>query len=109
MIERQFSGRLHFFKQADLVAQLQEVIEKYSLKPEKEKLFGICLRCNKTLVPIDAEKVRDLVPPYVYQHCKSFNQCPVCLNIYWEGNTSAQFFAISGKKQNQDKLKLEIS
>lgn len=85
MIERQFSGQLHLIKQTDLAAQLQEIIEKYSLKPEKEKMFGICLKCNKTLVPIDAEKARDLVPPYVYQHCKSFNQCPTCQNIYWEG------------------------
>ncbi len=85
MIERQFSGRLHLLKQADLAAQLQEIIEKYSLKPEKEKLFGICLKCNKILNPIEVEKARDLVSPYVYQHCKSFNQCPVCQNIYWEG------------------------
>ena len=85
MLERQFSGRLHLLEQATLAAHLQEIIEKYSLKPKKENLFGICLKCNKTLASIEAEKVRDLVPPYVYQHCRSFNQCPVCHNIYWEG------------------------
>jgi hypothetical protein len=85
MIERQFSGRLHLLKQTDLAAQLQEIIKEYLLKPKKENLFGICVRCNKTLVSIEEEKVRDLVPPYVYQHCKRFNQCPNCQNIYWEG------------------------
>ncbi|HDS05658.1 MAG TPA: hypothetical protein ENN95_01325 [Deltaproteobacteria bacterium] len=85
MIERQFSGRLHLLKQTDVAAQLQEIIEKYSLQPEKEKLFGLCLKCNEILHPIEVEKARDLVPAYVYQHCKIFNQCPVCQNIYWEG------------------------
>lgn len=85
MIERQFSGRLHLLKKTDVAEQLQEIIEKYSLKPEKEKFFGICLKCNKILEPIEAEKVRDLVPLYVFQHCKRFNQCTICQNIYWEG------------------------
>src|SRR4030042_3960824 len=85
MAERQFSGCLYLLTEGDIGAQLKEVIKKFSLKIEKQKMFGICLKCNKILQPIAQEKVSDLVPAYVFEHCTSFNQCPVCQGIYWEG------------------------
>ena len=43
MLERQFSGQLYFVAGIDIGSQLKEVIAKYSLTIEKEKIFSICL------------------------------------------------------------------
>jgi uncharacterized protein with PIN domain len=85
MTERQFSGCLYLIAGKDISSQLNDVISKFSLKIKKQNMFGICLRCNKKLYSIPAEEVRNLVPPYVFENCASFNQCPSCHNIFWKG------------------------
>jgi hypothetical protein len=85
MIERQFSGGLFLIPHGDAGRQLNEVIEKYSLKIDGKKMFGICLECNEKLHPVEREEVRDLVPPYVFENCAEYNQCPRCLKIFWMG------------------------
>ncbi|MCX5850212.1 MAG: Mut7-C RNAse domain-containing protein [Deltaproteobacteria bacterium] len=85
MTERQFSGCLFLIKNVDIGNQLNDVIDKYSLKIEKQKMFGICLECNEKLYPVGKEAVRDLVPPFVFENCAQYNQCPCCHKIYWMG------------------------
>ncbi|MGP8153143.1 MAG: Mut7-C RNAse domain-containing protein [Smithella sp.] len=85
MIERQFSGRLHLITDIDIGNQLNDVIGKYSLKIDRQRMFGICLECNQKLNPVDREEVRDLVPPFVFENCTEYNRCPSCLKIYWMG------------------------
>jgi uncharacterized protein len=85
MIQRQFSGTLFIITDIDIGNQLNHVIETFSLKTDKQKMFGICLECNLKLNPVNREAVRDLVPLYVYENCAEYNQCPRCLKIYWMG------------------------
>ena len=85
MTERQFSGRLSLIRDIDVGNQLNDVIEKFSLKIDSQKMYRICLECNEKLHSIEREKVRDLVPPFVFENCTEFNQCPRCLNVYWAG------------------------
>ena len=85
MIERQFSGILFLITGTDVGHQLNAVIEKFSLKIEKHKMFGICLECNEKLNPVGRKEVRDLVPLFVFENCLQYNQCPHCLKIYWMG------------------------
>jgi len=85
MTQRQFSGHLFLITGVDLASQLNDVISKYSLKINKQKMFGICLKCNEKLYPVVREEVRDLVPPFVFENCTEYNQCPHCHNVYWDG------------------------
>jgi len=85
MIERQFSGRLFLISGVDVASQLNDVISKYSLNVDQQKMFGICLHCNEKLYPVEREAIRDLVPPFVFENCTKYNQCPLCHNVYWAG------------------------
>jgi uncharacterized protein with PIN domain len=85
MTERQFSGRLFLISGVDIASQLNDVISKYSLKVDQQKMFEICLECNEKLYPVEREEVRDLVPLFVFENCTEYNQCPRCRKIYWVG------------------------
>ena len=85
MIERQFSGSLFLIKSVDIGNQLNDVIGKFSLRIDRQKMFGICLVCNEKLNQVSRKDVRDLVPPYVFENCNNYNQCPSCNKIYWMG------------------------
>jgi uncharacterized protein len=85
MIERQFSGTLFLITDVMVGRQINAVIEKFSLKIDRQKMFGICLKCNEKLNPVEKEEVRDLVPPFVFANCDKYNQCPRCGKIYWMG------------------------
>jgi uncharacterized protein len=85
MTERQFAGTLLLITDVVVGHQLNNVIESFSLKIDKEKMFGICLECNKKLHLVAKEEVRDLVPPFVLANCDKYNQCPRCSKIYWMG------------------------
>jgi uncharacterized protein len=85
MVERQFSGTLFLITDVIVSNQLKSVIERFALKIEREKMFGICLECNEKLYSVEKEEVRDLVPPFVFENCTRYNQCPRCHKIYWMG------------------------
>jgi hypothetical protein len=85
MTGRQFSGRLFLIKDVDISNQLNAVIYEFSLEIDKQKMFGICLECNEKLYSMEREAVRDLVPPFVFENCVQYNQCPRCQKIYWMG------------------------
>jgi len=85
MVGRQFSGILFLVTDVIVSKQLKAVIEKYFLKVDREKMFSICLECNRKLHSIEKNEVRDLVPQYVFENCNRYNQCPRCGKIYWMG------------------------
>lgn len=66
--------------------QFEEVIKKFNLKIEEENLFKRCSLCNTLLEKIEKEKVKDLVPEYVYNNKEEFAICRKCNKIYWEGD-----------------------
>lgn len=85
MTERQFAGTLFLIIDVLVGNQLKSVIEKFSLKLDRQKMFGICMACNEKLNPVSREEVCDLVPPYVFENCDQYNRCPRCNKIYWMG------------------------
>lgn len=85
MMMRQFSGRILLLPNMEKAKQLSFVINSLSLEILPEKIYSICLVCNESLVPVEQETVRNLVPQYVYDHCRKYNQCPKCRKIYWPG------------------------
>jgi len=99
LLARQCSGCLHFVVATDIGSQLREIIEQFSLVTDRQKMFTLCLKCNKRLFPIAKEKVSSFVPPYVFANCHEYHQCPQCQNIYWAGthpNNAVQFLVKIG-------------
>ena len=83
--------KLGIIKSDKIREQVRQVIKEFNLKPQKEKFFTICSICNKQIIPIEKEKVKDLVPLYVYQTIKEFYQCPLCQRVYWQGSHYEMF------------------
>ncbi len=66
--------------------QFREVVKKFNLEIKEENLFKICSICNTKLQDIEKEKVKNLVPEYVYNNKEKFSICKKCNKIYWEGD-----------------------
>ena len=64
--------------------QMQQVIEALGLDCQFRP-FTICLECNQVLVTRNKDKVKDLVPLYVFQTQSQYMECPTCHRIYWRG------------------------
>jgi uncharacterized protein len=97
MTERQFSGQLFLITVVDVASQLNNVISKYSLKVDRQKMFGICLQCNEKLNSVARENVRDLVPSFVFENCTEYNQCLKCRKVYWAGTHQRNALAFMKK------------
>ncbi len=66
--------------------QVQQVVKELNLVLDKEKFFTICSLCNKEVVLIeDKNKIKGLVPPFVFETQEKFYTCPQCKRIYWQG------------------------
>ncbi len=80
------SGRLRvvLLDTEDPAAQIRQVFEVLHLDRRLEP-FTRCLEDNSPLEPIEKEKVRDMVPAYVFKTQREFMRCPACRRIYWRG------------------------
>ena len=65
--------------------QLRQVISELNLHISNDKIFTICLKCNRTLKKIRKETVKEKVPPYVFRTKDRFFACPCCGRLYWQG------------------------
>jgi uncharacterized protein with PIN domain len=84
--------------------QILQVIKTFNLDTNKSLM--LCMECNTELIPIDREKVKDRVPPYVYQTKKQFGECPVCLRVYWQGT---HWEAMKQTLRNLDNIDLTVN
>lgn len=66
--------------------QFEEVVKKFKLEIKEENLFTRCSLCNNQLEKIEKEKIKNLVPEYVYNTKDRFAICRECNKIYWEGD-----------------------
>ena len=64
--------------------QLKQVVKELELDVES-RVFTRCLICNRELVSIGKEDVRDKVPIYIYLTQDKFYECPNCGRVYWPG------------------------
>jgi len=73
-----------FLESEDIQSQLRQVFEV----TRTASLPGVltrCLSCNETLMDVPRERVRDKVPPFVFETQAHFKSCPKCGKIYWAG------------------------
>ncbi len=63
--------------------QLKQVVQHLKLKRDEEILFTRCSVCNTELKPVEKEKIKERLYPYVYKTQDNFVYCSACDKIYW--------------------------
>ncbi len=72
-----------FIKDDKLKNQLNQIRSdlKILLKPNLVR----CIECNRKLIKVKKEDVKNKVPPYVYKTQQNFLYCKKCDKYYWRG------------------------
>lgn len=85
-------------KENDPFKQLKNVIAAFSLKADDAiraagtaDALSRCIICNAVLQNVSKEKIKDLIPEYVYQTSTVFRQCSDCGKPYWNGTHPEKF------------------
>ena len=65
--------------------QLKQVLEQTGVRPNPELFLSRCVVCNVLVEPVSLDRVAGKVPDAVLEMTATFNQCPSCGRIYWEG------------------------
>ena len=84
LTERESARDSMLIKSPSYKEQLKQVITHYNID-YKSGIFTRCLVCNNLLEPIEKEKIKDRIPPYVYSTQDEFDICQQCGRIYWSG------------------------
>lgn len=72
-----------FIKDDKLENQLNQIKSdlKVLLKPNLVR----CIECNRKLIKVKKEDIKNKVPPYVYKTQQNFLYCKKCDKYYWRG------------------------
>ncbi len=72
-----------FIKDDKLKNQLNQIKSdlKVLLKPNLVR----CIECNRKLIKVKKEDIKNKVPPYVYKTQQNFLYCKKCDKYYWRG------------------------
>lgn len=84
LTERESAKNSLLIRSPSYKEQLRQVITHFNID-YKSGIFTRCLVCNRLLVPIEKDKIKDKVPPYVYLTQDEFDICQQCQRIYWSG------------------------
>jgi len=84
-LSKKRAWKLVLIKSDFLSEQLDQVKEEFGLEFNREKLFSRCSICNVPIQHIEKSKVKDKVPPFVYENYDEFSYCPLCQRVYWQG------------------------
>jgi len=80
------SDPISFFivQSEDYREQLREVVGHFKLDISSN-LFTRCTICNKEILPVEKEAVKDRIPERSALNFEKFYQCPECKRVYWGG------------------------
>lgn len=68
----------------NIKSQLSQVVSELSLT-ELFAPFTRCAECNEPLVSVQKDKVKELIPSYVFKTQTHYMRCPRCDRVYWKG------------------------
>lgn len=84
LIQRLAPNEYLFITQDHLQEQFLEFFRHFPDLSQDQHPFSRCAECNTPLEPIEKEKVRGKVWPFVFKTQDHFTLCPTCRRIYWE-------------------------
>jgi uncharacterized protein with PIN domain len=73
-----------YVRETDARRQLKEVLDRFDLA-RLVAPFQRCLRCNALLEPVAKEEVAARLPETTSREYDTFQRCPQCERIYWQG------------------------
>ena len=77
------------------IDQLKEL--RSYLKLNEEYLFTRCINCNKILYDISKDKIKDLIPEFVFNSIDEYKVCRKCGKIFWQGSHYEDMMKILNK------------
>jgi len=83
LVERRLARNHLLIRSDEPGEQVRQVLDEAGIRPDPERLFARCLRCNTPLQPLPADAARARVPPFVARTQEAFRTCPACGRIYW--------------------------
>ncbi len=83
--------------------QLREICSELGLEPENLPWFDRCTRCNVSVIPVDKDRVRLMVPRRVWRTHREFFRCPGCGKIFWPGSHVQAVERMRNSETNRDK------
>lgn len=89
--------RTMLLREDGLEGQLVEVFRRLDLRPESGLDRARCGECNGELVPVTADRVAPVVPPYVLRTAQRFRRCDGCGRVYWPGSHSQRILAVMNR------------
>lgn len=84
--KRPLASRHVLIKSEHVHEQLEQVLKTFRTLLDPSAFLTRCSMCNELLRGVSKQKVRDLVPAYVYDRTDRFLECTRCGRIYWKGN-----------------------
>ena len=81
---------LLFIASDHYMEQLRQVVKAVEIIPDDLRPFSRCIRCNRSILPVDKNSVQGRVPDYVWETHDSFRTCDQCGRIYWSGSHTTQ-------------------
>ena len=78
--------RVVFIHADDFEEQIRELSKAVKIQTGGEDMFTRCVLCNGELERADKEKIREKVPPFVFETVEEFSHCSRCEKIYWKGS-----------------------
>ncbi|NUO10329.1 MAG: Mut7-C RNAse domain-containing protein [Candidatus Brocadia sp.] len=93
LTERESAKNSLLIKSPSYKEQLRQIITHYNIDC-RPGIFTRCLVCNRLLDPIEKDKIKDRVPPYVYSTQDKFDICRQCQRTYWSGTHRAKMLKL---------------
>ncbi len=84
-VGEQYGVRYFILQSRNLRDQLAEIETAYRLS-EFQNPFSRCLKCNESIVPVDAAEAADRVPEKIRASFTEYYTCPTCGRVYWHGS-----------------------
>ncbi|MDD5730713.1 MAG: Mut7-C RNAse domain-containing protein [Candidatus Omnitrophica bacterium] len=75
-----------FISSEKIKEQVPEVLKALNIEAVSDKMFTRCILCNTALIAVGKDKIKALVPEYVFETQERFFSCPECGRIYWQGS-----------------------
>lgn len=66
--------------------QVRQVIDKFQLSLDEDRIFSRCLECNELCESVSKDEIEGKVFPYILKTHEKFQRCPSCKRIYWQGS-----------------------
>lgn len=81
-LKKKFSRKL--IVSTDYKEQLEEL--KTYICFSEEHLFSMCPNCNRSLKETSKDKIKKLVPEFIFQNHEEFKVCYKCGRVFWKGS-----------------------